>query len=64
MNMKQIVQELAVTLLPATEVEPDEEMLCRCGTNCSVCTGTGTRGCHKIVADADIETLRMALSAA
>lgn len=63
--MDRLVRDLSVTLLPSAEfarADDYEEMMCGCGTNCTVCTGTGTKGCEKIVGDDALDTLRNALS--
>ena len=43
-------RDLAVTIDFDQHVD---EMLCGCGTNCSVCTGTGTLACNQLGLDSD-----------
>lgn len=55
----ELSRDLAVTLLPEEETAAGgaAEMMCSCGTNCTVCTGTGTRGCERILGDDALEEL-------
>lgn len=55
----ELSRDLAVTLLPEekTAAGGAAKMMCPCGTNCTVCTGTGTRGCERILGDDALEEL-------
>lgn len=56
--MDVLSRDLAVSLLPAAEqAGAGDEAMCQCGTNCTVCTGTGTRGCSRILGDEALEEL-------
>lgn len=48
-------RDLALTVDLSDE---DKEIMCGCGTNCSVCTGTGTGGCPSPALDKE-DVLRL-----
>lgn len=61
--MSEHVRDLSITLLGCDESDPDQEFgmyayKCKCGTACSVCSGTGTKPCHKNIDDEDFARLR------
>ena len=57
--MDRVSRDLAVTLVPEAEQAAADraETMCQCGTNCTVCTGTGSRGCERIIGDEALEDL-------
>lgn len=62
--MDRFSRDLAVTLLPEAEQSDADEaaMMCQCGTNCTVCTGTGSRACEKILGDEAFDELLFQLA--
>ncbi len=61
--MDTLSRDLAVSLVTEAEAAAAEnDVMCGCGTNCTVCTGTGTRGCEKIVGDEALDELLAAVA--
>jgi len=63
--MDDMIRGLAVTLMPAEELSAggaEDDVMCKCGTNCSVCSGTGSRPCTRIIGDDALDTLKDALA--
>lgn len=58
-----MLRDLSVSFLATeSELEDDPYAECPCGTNCSVCSGTGSKGCEKHIGEDEFTRLREMLS--